>query len=322
VDARAVAALVRPASRAAVRCFRPISGGLVNTNLEVMLDGPPRRVLLRLYQRDPSHARKEAALARRLAGRVPVARFLHFGESNPVTGQPYAVLEWIEGTRLDQQAADASPRTLDALGRAVGAVLAGIHSIRFEQYGFLDAALHVVGPIDFSADGLTAYLRQSLGAGASRELLGAALSDQVLAFAERESHRLATWPHTPTLAHADFNGSNILLRRARGWRVAGVLDWEFALSAMPALDFANLLRPPLGDGAAFVAGLAAGYRAAGGALPEHWHLTARIADLFAWADLLNRHGSDPALVADARRAVRLTIASSLITGTSPSVGAS
>src|SRR5438270_6882787 len=85
LDAQTVADLVRPASRASVRCFRTVSGGLVNTNFEVTLDGPPWRVLLRLYQRDLSHARKEAALADRLAKRIPVPRFLHFAEDNPAT---------------------------------------------------------------------------------------------------------------------------------------------------------------------------------------------------------------------------------------------
>ncbi len=85
--------------------------------------------------------------------------------------------------------------------------------------------------------------------------------------------------------------------------VAAVLDWEFALSATPAFDFANLLRPPLGMRAGFAAALARGYRRAGGVLPADWQRIAQVADLFAWADLLGRRPFDAALAADARRVI-------------------
>src|SRR5947209_6040291 len=96
VDAGAAATLIRPALRhAQVVRVAPAAGGLANTNLEVELGGPPHRVLLRLYQCEAARACKEAALARLLAGKLPVARFIYFAESNDLTGAPYAVLEWI-----------------------------------------------------------------------------------------------------------------------------------------------------------------------------------------------------------------------------------
>src|SRR5258706_14658432 len=71
-----------------------VTGGLSNTNLRLTMDRPPGKVLLRLWQRDPLQASKEAALAKLLAARVPLARFLHSGVRDEV---PYAVLDWIEG---------------------------------------------------------------------------------------------------------------------------------------------------------------------------------------------------------------------------------
>jgi len=89
--------------------------------------------------------------------------------------------------------------------------------------------------------------------------------------------------------------------------VAAVLDWEFAFSASPAIDFGNLLRQPLGSRQSFVDALVAAYETAGGHLPPDWRAIARIADLYAWADFLARPAASPALIADARRVIRQTI---------------
>jgi aminoglycoside phosphotransferase (APT) family kinase protein len=78
-----------------------VVGGLANTNVKVLIAGPPHRVLLRLYQRDLAQARKEAALHALVRNRVPTARFLYFSQANMVTGGPYAILEWVEDERLE-----------------------------------------------------------------------------------------------------------------------------------------------------------------------------------------------------------------------------
>ncbi len=309
LTAAEVAALVRPAvGDARVVSIRPVSGGLVNTNLEVTLSNPPVRVLLRIFRRDPPQARKEAELDRLLVGRVPTAPFLHFAEANPVTGGPYAVLQWIEGERLDHAINTAAPAMLATIGAAVGDALARVHAFRFDQAGFFTDDLRVPVALDFSRTGLLDFMRGCLRERRGGERLGTELTDQCFAFVEREGQRLDAWLGDPRLTHADFNPSNILMRRdGAGWRVAAILDWEFALSATPALDFANILRPPLGEPTIFADGLARGYCAAGGKLPADWHRIARIADLFAWSDLLDRRGEDAALVDDARRIVAATI---------------
>ncbi len=281
-----------------------VNGGLVHTNLRLTLDRAPGRVLLRLFQRDPRTARKEAALAALLQSRVPIARFLHFADNNPITGGPYAVLEWIDGVQLDHACRDADPATLDALGVAVGTALAHVHAFRFDRAGFFAPDLHVAETLDLGPTGLLQFMHQCLRAGPGGERLGHALTDRLFAFVEREGHRLDGWLGDPRLTHADCNPSNILLRQiAADWRVAAVLDWEFALSATPAFDFGNLLRLPLGGQTAFVEGVETGYRSAGGTLPPDWRPIARIADLFAWSDLLGQRDADAALAQDARQAI-------------------
>ena len=306
-----IAALLRPViGGGTVLSVQPVTGGLVNTNLKVTLGGPPNTVLLRVFQREPLKARIEAAVDALLGGDLPRARFLHFDQTNPVTGDPYAVLQWIDGTQLGAVASGADDAALAELGAWTGAVLAQIHSFRFDRHGFFAADLSVPAAIDLDRAGLLAFMRQCLCDGPGGERLGAALTAGLFAFVEREGDRLNAWLGTPCLTHADFNPSNILVRReVDTWRIAAVLDWEFALSATPALDFGNLLRPPFDSRAGFAEALAQGYRAAGGFLPDNWLRIARMADLFAWADLLGRRSEDPALTSDARRIITATIES-------------
>jgi aminoglycoside phosphotransferase (APT) family kinase protein len=303
-----IAALLRPViGDRPILSAQRVTGGLVNTNLKVALSDPPYTLLLRLFQREPLKAQIEVALDRLLDGRVPRARFLHFDETNPVTGHPYAVLQWIDGVQLGAAASTADSPALVELGARVGAAMAEIHSFRFDRCGFFAADLSVPAAIDLDRAALLGFMRECLRDGPGGERLGAELTAGLFAFVEREGDRLNAWLDVPTLAHADFNPSNILvLRDADAWRVAAVLDWEFALSATPAMDFGNLLRPPFGSRSGFVEALARGYKAAGGFLPDDWLRIARIADLFAWADLMGRRSEDSALTADARRIIAAT----------------
>ncbi len=310
VDEETAERLIGPALPGArVTGIEPVSGGLANTNLRVTISGRDPPLLLRLYQRAPAEARKEWALHRRLDGRVPIPKILYAAESNPATDCPYAVVEWIEGHHLGQVAPDLAVEDRNGLARDIGRVLAAIHATTFPTAGFLDADLNVAQPIDAGASGLAGYLRLCLVGGRGGERLGAALTMDTLAFAEREGHRLEAWTRPPRLTHADFNGSNVLVHRTpAGWRVVAVLDWEFAFAGAPFFDFGNLMRPPLGDLEGFAEAVATGYREAGAEMPADWRDLARIADLTAWADFLNRADVTLQVIADARRMIERIVA--------------
>jgi len=309
VDAEAAEVLIAPAvAGARVVEVTPVSGGLANTNLRVRLAGREAPLLLRLYQRAPAEARKEWALHRLLAGQVPVPSVLHAAESNPATSGPYAVIEWIEGAHLGRTVVDLQGDARRDLGCDIGRVLASIHAITFPTSGFLDAALNVAQPIDVGGAGLAGFLRLCLIEGRGGERLGPELTHAALAFAEREGPRLEDWTRPARLTHSDFNGSNVLVRETgSGWRVAAVLDWEFAFAGSPFFDFGNLLRPPIGDLDGFADAVASGYVQSGGTMPEDWRELARIGDLTAWADFLNRADATPGVIADARRMIEKTV---------------
>lgn len=277
---------------------RPIQGGLANTNVQVILGHEPRTVLLRLYQRDQTQAEKEAAISRRLAGVVPVPRYLHIGTN--AEGRRYAVVEWMEGALLATRLSDASPDVVQRLGRETGRVLAAIHSVQFEHHGSLDGELHVARPLIVDADWLVAYLRGSFIEGGGARFVERGLAEALIAYVQ--SNRDHSWGGPPCLTHFDYNGWNILVGDEK---ISAVLDWEFAFAASPDPDFGNLIRNH--SDPHFQDAVAEGYRDAGGLLPENWRKLARIADLGSWAEFLYRPEVDPALVEDALAALRATI---------------
>ena len=293
------AALICPAlGEVRVLSVEPIAGGHSNTNLLLRLGRPPHFVVLRLYQRDPTQVRKEAAISALVAATVPVPRYLHCGE-RASNGQTYAVVEWVEGETLAAMAKQVSEEAMSAMGRSVGAALAAIHAHTFEQPGLLDGNLKVT-PFPGGAS-LTSYLEMSFQ-GLAGERIGRALADAVIALARRNEGRQEAWNHPARLTHFDFGATNILMRSDHC--VAGVVDWEFAASAAPSADFGNLLRPPLGNSASFVRGVESGYRAAGGKLPADWLELTRLADMAAWAEFLTRPKVSPQVIDDARKYLR------------------
>jgi aminoglycoside phosphotransferase (APT) family kinase protein len=313
LDAAAVGRLVLPLFPGdTIVSVEPVKGGLINTNLKVRLAQRPGALLLRIYQRGVAPAQKEMAVYRLVGAQVPVPHFIHFCAESPVTGHPYAIIDWIEGFELQAMLACLTADQVVDLGRATGGMLAAIHAFTFGKFGFLDANLNVQGPIDLDKKGLLAYLKQCLVEGPGGGRIGSELTSALLAYVAREGDILADWLKRPCLVHGDFNDSNILIRKSEGdrlWDIAAVIDWEYALSASPAFDFGNLLRPRFDSNADFAAALARGYGERGGTLPAEWERIARIADMFSFADILSRPAVNEVVIEDAKAVIRKLIAS-------------
>jgi aminoglycoside phosphotransferase (APT) family kinase protein len=303
--------LIQPAfPGATVVDSAPTQGGLANANYRLVLAGRKAPLLIRFFVREPQAAGREVALVDMLAaGRARVLPYIHVAADNPFTGHPYAVREWAEGERLDVVARDMTDAAIADVGRSVGAALARIHAVTFDRTGFLDASLQVAQPAAMGRDGLLQFLKQCLVEGRGAQRIDAGFVESLLAFVARAGTILDDWAGDACLVHSDFGGSNILVRRAAGcWEVASILDWEFAFSGTPFFDFGNLLRPPLGERPGFEAAVVAGYRAAGGRLPDNWRPMSLLLDLYSWAEFLNRPQATPALIADAKAMMERTIA--------------
>jgi aminoglycoside phosphotransferase (APT) family kinase protein len=281
-----------------VAAVASLDGGLANTNVKLSLDRAPARVLLRLYQRDARQAEKERAIANRLKGRVPVPQLLYLGDDGT---QRVALLEWVDGERMEVALETAAPARIAALGEQAGRLLANIHDVTFPVSGFLDGDLKVATPLAVDPDFLVNYLKSSFIDGGGARFVSRELADAAIAFVKANAH--LAWGGPPRLIHCDYNGSNIMVHDDA---IVGVIDWEFAFAGTPSIDFGNLLRNH--PDPRFQDAVARGYREAGGHLPEQWRKLARISDLTSWAEFLSRPVVDPVLAQDALKAIRDTIA--------------
>src|SRR5262249_1827416 len=158
------------------------------------------------------------------ADRVPCPRILYFSSSNPVTGHPYLIREWVEGSRLENVAQELARQEIVELADSVGASLAAIHSYTFQHGGFFDDRLSVAVPIDLGSRGLIEFARQCLIEGEGEKRLGSQLAAQLMQFLADEAGLLDEWEGPPCLSHSDFGGSNIIVRKgSSAWQVVAVL---------------------------------------------------------------------------------------------------
>lgn len=278
--------------------LRPMTGGFRNWNYRVDSTSGPR--VLRVYAKGDRSALKERRLAELVAPDVVAPKVLEIAE---LGDRMAAVREFAEGTVLHELL--ETPGALDRdVAHCVGRTLAAVHRIEFDEYGELDADLRLTERYDLRGIGIVAYVRGMLATGTAGERLGPALADQLLVTLERCAELLEAWRERPVLVHGDFGPTNLVLGPDGS---VAVLDWEFGCSAVPALDFGNLLRPPLANDSAFVQGLAAGYESGGGHLPEDWRRLALLADVMAWVTFAARPNVHDLVLADARDRIQHTI---------------
>ncbi len=311
LDIRTLYALVQPAFPGRqVEDARPVEGGLSNTNYRLIISGRESPVRLRIFVTRPESSRLEAVLGGRVRPRVPVPLFLYYAVSNPFTGHPYAILEWLEGIALDDLPAMASRQEVVEVGRQVGAVLAEMGSFKFPSAGFLDDALEVSKPMHLDGAVFRSYIHQDLVGGQAGERLGGELSRELWRFVTAASPLLDDLDDVPCLVHGDFDGSNILVLRVGGqWKVSGVVDWEYAISATPLVDLGHILRPPFGDIEPFERSLIEGFVSHGGILAPQWRRACRLLDLINWVSFLNRPAPGREVIESSREMILRTISS-------------
>ncbi|MFO0750063.1 MAG: hypothetical protein U1F43_30995 [Myxococcota bacterium] len=165
--------------------------------------------------------RLEVALAARLVGSVPVARFLHAAPD-----EAWAVLAWVDGVLLPElrRGPDAAE-----VGRALGRVLAEVGSIAFAHPGRLTSAL----AIEPSTTSWGATMHAALASDALAARVDRARQHALTALVDAHADEVAdATDGVARLVHGDFRGNNVLVRRDAGgaWHVAAVLDWEAARS--------------------------------------------------------------------------------------------
>jgi aminoglycoside phosphotransferase (APT) family kinase protein len=247
-----------------------LAGGHINTNYAITLDNG-QRLVLRIFSQGEAALRKEAEVLQTMAGSVPIPH-LHLAVFAPLSFKyPYAVLEWIEGAPLNE-VLTSHPKAAFQIGEAVASTLLTIRERALPGY---------------TCAPFVETIRDCLFERGAAQYLSRQTATRLWTLVQKQDPVLQELCGVQVLVHGDFQGDNILLRPdARQWRVAAVLDWEWAHSGCYLQDVGSLLRDMGETYIAFERGLESGFSTLGSPLPPNWRQAARIWDIAALCEKL------------------------------------
>ena len=274
-----------------------LAGGIMNWNYRIRLAGSAEPFVLRFYDRMPASCSKETRLLELLERDIPVPRVLFVAPDGASGRPPFCVLEWIDGISLRELRRRGDDRGVADASYDAGCLLPRLLRHRFDRVGLLDSNLAVTdGP--FTDASLVAVVEQFTSGARFRQRVDESLRTQLHAFLRAtESLHPAAGP--ATLVHGDFNSPNIFVHEVDGrWRVAAILDWEFAFAGSILCDVGNMLRYERADRPRYEPHFSRGLVDGGWPLPDEWFLRARLADLPALCELLARDDVPDAVVAE------------------------
>ena len=266
-----------------------LAGGFINSNYRLWLrDGTS--LVLRISART-GDLKKELGVLKHVYGAVPVPAIMAEDFSKPY---PFALIEFIEGTLLSEGLTQLDSGELAKVAVDAGTTLQAIHSFDLGQAGFFDENFVFNPAFENFGGSLYDYICSNLQTGRVRERLGEELAERALEAVRAKRDVYWSIPNCTRLVHCDYNLKNILIRRADSvWQVVGILDWEFALAGSPLVDIGNFLRfedeLPSGFREAFIQG----YLSDSNELPSNWREAARLLDLAAMVNFLEREGDAP-----------------------------
>ncbi|TGB03724.1 phosphotransferase family protein [Halobacillus salinus] len=264
-----------------------LSGGLNNTNIKITT--ARERYVLRIYNAQDETMEKERGILKFLKGKVPVPRVLYYGTSESVLEHAFLLLSWVEGEQLSEVIYKDQSSQIEEAAETVGRTLANIHAFKFPGAGLLNGKLQVKQAFETEESSFLAFIEELLFSGYAEKHIGAALCHRVWDFAKTQGHLLNHLENQNTLVHSDFNPLNVLVGEKDGkTAISGVLDWEYAMSGSPLMDIGNMLRYEEVTDPKLMRPFIVGYRKQGGQLPPEWLKKAKLLDLIALCDLLNR----------------------------------
>jgi aminoglycoside phosphotransferase (APT) family kinase protein len=251
-------------------------GGNISAVYELRCAKPDPPVILKVYP-DAFHWKMEKELyVYRLLGRIeglPSPSIVSSDNSKELLPQSYVLMTTLEGRPLSHAGSSLSARELRDIYFQMGTLLAKIHGIALDAFGYITTRVMTPHPTN------DAYMRSQFEKKlAEFDAHGgdAALRRTVEEYVE--THRdLLTQAPTPVLCHDDYHEGNVLVAEEGGkWRVTGIVDVENAVSADPLLDIAKTDYYAIQENEAKREGFLAGY----GRLPMNWRERVQLYKLY------------------------------------------
>jgi aminoglycoside phosphotransferase (APT) family kinase protein len=241
--------------------------------------------VLRICLGDRNRFRRECALLQRFAGRLPIPRVtLADCEALP---NGYFIYDYIMGSAFKVLAKTLDDESIGPAAEAAGWAIAqaGLQSPQddarpFRADPFLEAN---------DAENVPQFLAACAKSRIFAKRVGSETIAALARLVEAWTPQLLALTSQKALVHGDCSRSNVLVGPSHeGWDVARLIDWEFAAAGSPLIDVGHFFRYDGNRPSRIETRFAAGFRAAGGTLPDDWQGLARLADLAALAGGLTK----------------------------------
>lgn len=287
---------------------QPLGDGLRNANFKIELGPTPEHVVLRLYEHDASLAGKEADILHLIRHSVPVPEVLHAEPDGMSDVPPFLLLRYVEGITFRDLKRKGNTMCTSRAAHAVGETLASIGRISFPKPGWLAPGPSVKAPLLEGKDRAPRFVDLCLASANAQARMEAALRHQVSELGWSYAAELGSVGDATCLVHGDFGGRNVLVRQSgENWKVAAVLDWEFAVAGSPLADIGHFLRYERVSRPKVEPHFSNGYLQAGGTLPHGWRRLARVIDLTALCESLTHDDLPDDVVRELVELVRATV---------------
>jgi aminoglycoside phosphotransferase (APT) family kinase protein len=284
-----------------------LSEGLCNFNYRVDFDSGAESVVLRIYGRDANACQKEVDLLRLLREIVPVPEVLHVNAAGFAGVGPFIVLRYVEGITFRQLRRTGDVEAVAQAAHSIGETLAAIGRHQFAQRGTLGAGPAISGEFLNGPNAIPELIDACLASPTLRGRLDERVRERVHKLAWSRAQALAHLQEERRLVHGDFNNRNVLVRREQGrWRVAAVIDWEFAVAGSPLFDIATFLQYERVQNPSREPHFSLGFAQGGGQLPEDWWRLARVVGLVKQCETLAQQNLPADIVTEVAELVRET----------------
>lgn len=266
-------------SSARIVDVQPLTDGLRNANFKIRLSSMSDPIVLRIFEHDASLCQKEADLLRLIGASVPVPEVLYAAPHGLGDTPPFTLLRYIEGITFRELKRSGDAEALAQASDSAGQVLAAIGRITFPKSGWL-APGPIIMPLLAGVDPVPRLVDLYLGSTNLQKRMNAELRDRTHQLVWSWAPQIASVDAQSCLVHGDFGKRNLLVRMVAGqWKVAGVLDWELAMSGTPLIDLGHFLSYERASRPLIEPHFSAGYQNAGGRLPQNWRQLAGVLDV-------------------------------------------
>ncbi len=211
-------------------------------------------LLLNAEEPDQPLLAKEAAIYRNLARstEVPCPEVLALDTTREIVPHDALILSRIAGTNAATIWHTLGDEAREAISEEAGRICGAIHRLPWPAYGDFIPSTGTFGPYPRWIDMLLARLERASTTAAATGAVPQAVIDGVVTEIN-DGDSVIDIASPPALVHGDIHTGNLLIEQRDGtWHVAALVDWEHAVAADAAWEFAGLWmrtaeREPLED---------------------------------------------------------------------------